>query len=238
MSVAKRRNKRGFTLIELLVVIAIIAILAAILFPVFVKAKEAGRATKCAANMKQINVALLSYLEDFGGRFPNSRGMYYCRLLDIVHGVHTATSAVGPYALDLLMPYVKSRDVWLCPSLSATQIVQPYSGWADQGQYTWLYNCGGNVLNRKTASNYMWIHARITHHDYAKHVMVSGSPASEVKRPVRAMMFMEMPYWEGADVPHKTDQYGINVVFYDGHVKMERNPIHAFLNLSWQGWEY
>lgn len=64
------QGKRAFTLIELLVVIAIIAILAAILFPVFAKAREKGRQTVCQANMRQLGVATLSYAQDYDEKFP------------------------------------------------------------------------------------------------------------------------------------------------------------------------
>ena len=63
-------KRRGFTLIELLVVIAIIAILAAILFPVFAKAREKARQTSCLSNLKQIGLATLQYVQDYGGRMP------------------------------------------------------------------------------------------------------------------------------------------------------------------------
>ena len=58
-------HRKGFTLIELLVVIAIIAILAAILFPVFAKAREKARQTTCLSNQKQLNLAVLSYAQDY-----------------------------------------------------------------------------------------------------------------------------------------------------------------------------
>ncbi|MGQ9733315.1 MAG: prepilin-type N-terminal cleavage/methylation domain-containing protein [Candidatus Zipacnadales bacterium] len=61
--------RRGFTLIELLVVIAIIAILAAILFPVFAKAREKARQTSCLSNIKQISLAMLAYAQDYDERF-------------------------------------------------------------------------------------------------------------------------------------------------------------------------
>jgi prepilin-type N-terminal cleavage/methylation domain-containing protein/prepilin-type processing-associated H-X9-DG protein len=65
-------RRTGFTLIELLVVIAIIAILAAILFPVFAQAREQGRKTGCASNLRQIGVALSMYVQDFDEQFPNT----------------------------------------------------------------------------------------------------------------------------------------------------------------------
>src|SRR6185503_6823587 len=66
------RAKHGFTLIELLVVIAIIAILAAILFPVFSRAKENARRTSCASNLKQIGLGFMQYTQDFDERLPNA----------------------------------------------------------------------------------------------------------------------------------------------------------------------
>jgi len=65
-------RSRGFTLIELLVVIAIIAILAAILFPVFAKAREKARQASCASNEKQMGLACLMYASDYDGRYPSN----------------------------------------------------------------------------------------------------------------------------------------------------------------------
>jgi prepilin-type N-terminal cleavage/methylation domain-containing protein len=67
-----RRRRRGFTLIELLVVIAIIAILAAILFPVFAQARESARKTTCMSNLKQLALATLQYVQDYDEMFPGS----------------------------------------------------------------------------------------------------------------------------------------------------------------------
>ncbi len=66
-------HKRGFTLIELLVVIAIIAILAAILFPVFAQAREKARQTTCLSNGKQIGLAMMMYVNDYDERFPHQQ---------------------------------------------------------------------------------------------------------------------------------------------------------------------
>ena len=65
--------KKGFTLIELLVVIAIIAILAAILFPVFAQAREKARQTSCLSNMKQLGTATQLYMDDYDETFPPAK---------------------------------------------------------------------------------------------------------------------------------------------------------------------
>ncbi len=94
-------RRRAFTLIELLVVIAIIAILAAILFPVFSQAKAASKKIVCFSNMKQCGLAQMMYLQDCDGRFPlwlyDQGGFRYSWT-------------------DLLQPYAKNRDMWRCPS--------------------------------------------------------------------------------------------------------------------------
>lgn len=91
------RTPRGFTLIELLVVIAIIAILASILFPVFVNAKNAARRSECASNMGQLCRAMLSYASDYQGRVPNWNG------------------AGGTWDR-VIWGYVKSKNVFSCPN--------------------------------------------------------------------------------------------------------------------------
>ena len=97
--------RRAFTLIELLVVIAIIAILAAILFPVFAQAKEAAKKTQCVSNQKQLGLAFLQYATDFDDVFPNPGGG-----TAIESGGSPATGWVQPNGAGL-WPYVKSRSL-------------------------------------------------------------------------------------------------------------------------------
>lgn len=97
------RQAKGFTLIELLVVIAIIAILAAILFPVFAQAKSAAKKTQCASNLRQIGIALRLYLEDSDGVMPFT--------------THTSGGDAGGSWIFLFRPYLKNCDaVRICPA--------------------------------------------------------------------------------------------------------------------------
>jgi prepilin-type N-terminal cleavage/methylation domain-containing protein/prepilin-type processing-associated H-X9-DG protein len=104
------RSCRGFTLIELLVVIAIIAILAAILFPVFAQARDRARAASCLSNQKQIATAVYMYVQDYDEMMPTFYLWYYPPA--------NTTRAYGMY--EGLSPYVKNVDVFVCPSLKWT----------------------------------------------------------------------------------------------------------------------
>ena len=102
--------RRGFTLIELLVVIAIIAILAAILFPVFAKAREKARQTSCLSNCKQLAAAALMYVQDWDEMFPK-----YAQA-DLAPGPGTGYQHTL-FWLDVIQPYVKNSQLFRCPSL-------------------------------------------------------------------------------------------------------------------------
>jgi prepilin-type N-terminal cleavage/methylation domain-containing protein/prepilin-type processing-associated H-X9-DG protein len=120
------RAGQGFTLIELLIVIAIIAILAALLFPVFGTAREFARADSCMSNEKQLALAMLMYVEDADEVFPG-----YVQFTD--EGLNDDT----PIWSAMLQPYMKSQQIVLCPSAANSH----WGGtWGERGWLSLGYN--------------------------------------------------------------------------------------------------
>ncbi len=122
-------RKSGFTLIELLVVIAIIAILAAILFPVFARAREKARQTSCLSNLKELGLAALMYAQDYDEMlFGNNNAPLTFLLPD---GVTLATpNMLWMYQI---YPYCKNAQIFTCPSNSYKWPANAYSSAADYG---------------------------------------------------------------------------------------------------------
>ena len=103
-----RKSAQGFTLIELLVVIAIIAILAAILFPVFAQAREKARQASCISNNKQVGLAILQYVQDYDEQFPSGRTV-------VAAGTPLNSLAAGVGWAGEIYPYSKNAQVLRCP---------------------------------------------------------------------------------------------------------------------------
>src|SRR5437588_6756578 len=109
-----RSLRPGFTLIELLVVIAIIAILAAILFPVFAQARESARKATCLSNMKQTGLAFHMYVQDYDDVNPRA---------------YHAGSPCGPRSvswMEMFQPYMKNVGILVCPSDPNPQVTRNY----------------------------------------------------------------------------------------------------------------
>ena len=206
---AIQHERKGFTLIELLVVIAIIAILAAILFPVFARARENARKTNCQSNLKQLGVACLAYAQDYDECFPQHRRVEVSGYSD---GIYTD----GYASLSLLLPYVKNTGVFSCPSL------KPTPTWTITG--TNIKQASAYIFNWHVVtadSRYARLSADVDHTrvclmtEYKNYDRVWwGYPPPGENWPLTRMPFAH--------------QDGQNFLFMDGHVKWE--PKANFVN--------
>ncbi len=134
--VTMSREDKGFTLIELLVVIAIIAILAAILFPVFARAREKARQTSCLSNVKQVTLATMMYAQDYDERLPITTFWY---------PGEGATRATWKFAIG---PYAKNDQIFLCPSVkdhTKGPGLAPYD-FTVENDYALSVRVGGTIL--------------------------------------------------------------------------------------------
>ena len=220
---------RGFTLIELLVVIAIIAILAAILFPVFAQMKERARQTACASNCRQLGTALTVYTDDCDGTLPWNP---YPGVKSIVDGSPQPSTH---WAL-LLMPYIKSQDIFRCPSWegNAASANYPCPFKVGYGFNEWAIGDYGRPMRpsemkspSKVAvladSDFMWGSwfgwgYDQDHDGVVEKYWISSNPASNWR--------YGMPRHRG----------GINFVYADGHSKWGKpdlRPAFHFTDYAW-----
>lgn len=206
-------RRRGFTLIELLVVIAIIAILAAILFPIFTSAKSRATQTKCLNNMKQLSMAVRQYCDDYNGttpfNYPEGKGLYdWCGIETCGQRPKSVDPANGYDVVNGgLWKYVRSRGVYSCPTdLRRISLGDGYFK-AYINESTYSMNC---VLGSIRSAN-----------RYIKLDAATAGRASKI------MLFLEEQanndgycVWnDPADFPSKRHYEGGNIVYVDGHAK-------------------
>jgi prepilin-type N-terminal cleavage/methylation domain-containing protein/prepilin-type processing-associated H-X9-DG protein len=196
--VPSQRKPAGFTLIELLVVIAIIAILAAILFPVFGRARENARRSSCLSNSKQIGLATLQYAQDYDERLP--------------------TNTSGNVNLNVvLQPYIKSTQVFVCPS--QTTYTDKATGDPEKG-----VSDSTKVIG-KDYSSYAYTFLMADPKFGGGHIGYVQEPSRRLLAgEVRGQMNRVTPIGcakvgERAFEVAVRHLEGANVLFYDGHVK-------------------
>ncbi len=206
--------KRGFTLIELLVVIAIIAILAAILFPVFARAREKARQSSCLSNAKQIGLAVQMYVQDYNGAYP----AYYMGTPQ-----NMDTSWVAHIA-----PYVKNQQIFICPSDGTASLWTPGTGASTAAvsygwNYAWISYAARDVLGGAPTMDAEF-------QSPAETVLFSDATQHYVRGP----MIAHASYW-----PAPRHNGGANFGFADGHAKWYKadfdwNTGYAGVGILWR----
>ncbi len=207
-------RRKGFTLIELLVVIAIIAILAAILFPVFARARENARKSTCQSNVKQIMLGVLQYIQDYDEMTPGRRK----------GAVGTPQFNCGAGYISwagLIQPYLKNSGVYVCPSRSTSVLGYGYG------------LCGGDADAGVAMALFQSPATTVKVGDCYSAGLKAPTPAQACSwvNNVNPELSPVSPVCGGLAAPHMS---GANLGFMDGHVKwMQWSALKASTGIQW-----
>jgi prepilin-type N-terminal cleavage/methylation domain-containing protein/prepilin-type processing-associated H-X9-DG protein len=210
MKTNMHHRRRAFTLIELLVVIAIIAILAAILFPVFARARENARRASCQSNLKQIALGFMQYTQDYDEKLP----LWFANLDgSAATPFNASTTNAGEPGHDqgwaeLLQPYLKSSQIFQCPSESTG----PSAAGSNSAYSDYMYN--GDISNYGSGTGQSLSMAAI---NYPSNTVLNTDANSYNSSGIFGYNYAWGPPYA---LPYYTRHLdGANVSFVDGHVK-------------------
>jgi prepilin-type N-terminal cleavage/methylation domain-containing protein/prepilin-type processing-associated H-X9-DG protein len=210
-------KKTGFTLIELLVVIAIIAILAAILFPVFAQAREKARTISCLSNTKQIGLASMMYVQDYDETFYSQPWPGGCPMARTGYWIDGGPTQPQQHWATLIYPYVKNGQVFHCPSYSSGAAWY----WASYA----VFNCGDPAQTEANTRNTRPI-PRV---DYGLNEWIIYAPTAlaQIGSPADTGLGSDATYiYDGPSVCVNHNLYFINaIVAFGGNIDWWGNSI-------------
>ena len=241
------RRKSGFTLIELLVVIAIIAILAAILFPVFARARENARRASCQSNLKQIGIGFAQYTQDYDEKLPYIVMSDYNQGASALSswGLTTSTSFVSDRVIwaDVIQPYVKSKQLFKCPSNTnstspATSAPAASGLRMSYGPTAEHFNSGLTTTNYAFATDRFWAGTAaptsISEFTHTGETFMVGEQQDSTSVTFGFGVCPSGCANSSNAIPGKTHFEGSNWLYMDGHVKwLNLNNIYANSNYLW-----
>ena len=197
-------RRKAFTLIELLVVIAIIAILAAILFPVFAKAREKARQSSCASNLKQFGIGTMAYIQDYDELYYGNNNS------PVTFGLPDGVSTANPNMLWVyqIYPYIKNAQMYNCPSSGVKWPTNIYSS-------SLSYGFNDTYLNRVALASLQCPSETLSIVDCGYYLADWDTNAADNHK-----------------YPNIVHNDGANLVFCDGHVKWAKGSALGYYDTT------